>query len=124
MSLIDFKTSNGLYNGVRIQTSGYVAADEEDQGKKIYKQRWAVRLSKFSEEDYYKKEERKKEIKKIIAQIKGWKYSDYPIKPYQMFEAMCLDTEKIDMERDRKGFEYAMGLFRWDKETDFFTHGK
>ena len=124
MSLIDFKTSNGLYNSVRLQTLGYMDADEEEQGKKIYKQRWAIRLSKFTEEEYMQKEERKKEIKKIIAKVKGWNYKEYPIKPYQAFEAMCLDTNKEDMARDRQGFACAMGLFRWDKETDFYTHGK
>lgn len=123
-SLIDFKTSNGLYNGVRLQTIGYKDADEEELGKEIYKQRWAIRLSKFTEAEYIKKEERKNEIRKVIAQMRGWKFREYPIKPYVAFEAMCLDTEKEDMARDRKGFEHAMGLFRWDKETDFFTKAK
>ena len=123
-SLVDLKTSNGLYNSVRLQTTGYKDADEEEQGKLVYKQRWAVRLAKFTEADYLKKEARKNEIRKIIARLRGWNYTEYPPRPHVAFEAMCLDLEKEDMERDREGFAYAMGLYRWDKNTDFFTKAK
>lgn len=119
-ALIDFKTSNGLYNAIRLQTRGYQLASETEAGKKLYKERWGIRLSKYSEAEYYKKEERKKELKKMIAAKKGWNSKDYDIKPYQVFEARCLDLEKTDMDYDLEGFMSALSLFRWDTETDFY----
>lgn len=123
-SIVDFKTSNGLYNGVRLQTRGYQLAREEEFGKSVYKQRWAIRLSKFSEEEYFKKEERKKELKKLVYAKKGWEFKDYTIKPYQVFEAKLLDDEPGNMEQDLEGFMNALGLYRWDGATDFFRNGK
>ncbi len=43
--LVDFKTSSGLYNSVRMQTAAYQKADEEE-GAKSYKGRWAIRISR------------------------------------------------------------------------------
>ncbi|CAM5999304.1 unnamed protein product [Sphagnum balticum] len=116
--LIDFKSSNGLYNGVRMQTAAYCKADEEEQGKKLYKGRWALRLSKYSEFEYYEVEQEKKMLKKKIAELQGKEFKDYEIKPYQVFEAKFLDGMKEFMDRDWKAFINCRELYAWDAETD------
>lgn len=121
-SLVDLKTSNGLYNGVRLQTRAYQLAKEEEAGKPIYKRRWALRISKYTEEEYYAREEEKKLLKQQIAKIRGWAAKDYPIKPYQAFEAKLLDEDDDAMEVDKKGFLDALGLYRWDAATDFYKN--
>lgn len=118
----DFKTSNGLYNGVRAQTAAYARAREEEGGRKC-QGRWAVRIAKYSEAEYMKREERKKEIRKIIARIKKQKYEDKPIKPYQVFEAKFLDDSKSFLERDFQAFLHMKAMHAWDKETDPFYMG-
>jgi hypothetical protein len=118
----DFKSSNGLYNGVRLQTAAYAYARMEDGGRKS-QGRWAIRLSKYSEEEYYKRERRKKEIKQIIAKIQGNEFKDYEIKPYQVFEPKFLDNEKGHLERDYKAFLNFKAGFEWDKETDPYYNG-
>lgn len=119
----DFKSSNGLYNGVRMQTAAYAMARMEDGGKKS-EGRWAIRLSKFSEADYMTKELRKKEIKRAIARIQGKEFKDYEFKPYQVFEAKFLDNEKSHLERDFQAFLNAKALYEWDKETDPYYNGE
>lgn len=122
-AIVDFKTSNGLYNGVRLQTRGYQLAREAELGKPVYKERWAIRLSKFSEEEYYKKEERKKELRRLVYAKKGWEVKEYPIKPYQVFEAKLLDDKPGNMAQDLRGFMAALELYKWDGATDFFRNG-
>lgn len=117
----DFKSSNGLYNGVRMQTAAYAKARMEAGGKKS-QGRWAIRLSKYSEEEYIKRETRKKELRAAIARIQGRDVKDYPIKPYQVFEAKFLDEDKSFLERDFEAFLNAQRLFLWDKETDSFLN--
>lgn len=119
----DFKSSNGLYNGVRLQTAAYAKARMEDGGKKS-EGRWAIRLSKYSEEEYMKKEHRKKEIKMAIARIQNKEFKDYDIKPYLVFEAKFLDNEKRHLDRDFEAFLNAKSLFEWDKETDPYYNGE
>lgn len=119
----DFKSSNGLYNGVRAQLAAYAKARMEEGGKKC-RERWAIRISKYNESEYMKREERKREIKKIIARIKKIEYKEYPIKPYQVFEAKMLDNEKRFMDRDFKAFLEMKSLHAWDKETDPFIMGE
>jgi hypothetical protein len=119
----DFKSSNGLYNSVRMQTSAYAKARMEEGGKKT-EGRWAIRFSKYSEEEYMKREERKAEIRKAIAKIQGRPANDYPIKPYQVFEAKFLDNEKGNLERDFGAFLNAKALFEWDRLTDPFYIGE
>lgn len=125
----DFKTSNGLYNSVRTQVAAYAMARMEEatySGKKKQKShgRWAIRLSKYSEEEYYKREELKNTIKKQIARIKGKEYKEYPPKPYQVFEAKFLDNTKGRMEDDFDAFLNHKKIFEWDKRTDPFTVGE
>lgn len=120
----DFKSSNGLYNGVRMQTAAYATADTEERGKsfKGYAGRYALRLSKYSEAEYMKRETRKKEVKAAIARFKGNEVSTYPIKPYQVFEAVFLDREDGFMDRDMKAFLHCKALTEWDKQTDPFLN--
>ncbi len=119
----DFKSSNGIYNAVRMQTAAYAEADMEERGKRFYEGRWVIRLAKYTESEYYRREERKKVIKKAIARIQGREYKDYPIKPYQVFEAQFLDDDPDSMKKDMKAFLNAVELTRWDRETDPFLNG-
>lgn len=120
----DFKSSNALYNGVRMQTAAYAMADMEERGKKFkgYDGRWAVRLSKYSEKEYLKKEQRKQQIKDAIARIQGKEASHF-MKPYQIFEAQFLDNDDGMMKKDFAAFVNCMELSEWDKETDSFNRG-
>ena len=104
--LVDIKTSNSLYNDVRLQTAAYLMADVEESGVK-YKGRWAVRLAKETEAEYLKRM-KKKGVKEI--------------KPYVAFEAVYLDEEKEFLERDFKAFLACLELFRWNKLTDFWQN--
>lgn len=121
-ALVDFKSSNGLYNSVIMQTMGYAMANEEEQGKDLYDERWAIRVSKYSEEEYYKKERQKKELKQFIAKLQGREPKDYPIKPYQVFEAKLLASSKKEHTRDKKAFLNALALMNWNSETDFYSN--
>lgn len=116
LCLIDLKSSNSLYNSVRMQTAAYVKADEEERGKKVYTGRWAIRLSKETEAEYMARMAKKQE--KDVRKGK----EPRKIAPYQVFEAMYLDKTKGDIENDFEGFLAALTLFRWNKETDFFTN--
>jgi hypothetical protein len=117
----DFKSSNGLYPTVRLQTAAYAMADMEESGKD-YDGRFALRLSKYSEEEYMKKETRKKEVKAAIARFKGTPVSTYPIKKYSVFEDAFLDKETGFMSRDFKAFLNCQKLTEWQRETDPFLN--
>ena len=103
--LVDIKTSNSLYNDVRLQTAAYLMADVEESGVK-YKGRWAVRLAKETEKEYLKRMGKK----------------NIEPKPYAAFEAMYLDENKTDLEEDFEAFLSAVKLFRWNKKTDFWAN--
>ena len=118
LCLIDLKSSNGLYNSVNMQTAAYLKADEEESGRK-YKGRWVIRLSKLDEVEYIEKEEQKRKTKKVIAKYKGVAYKEYPIAPYQAFEAKKLET---DLEEDYEAFLACMTLYKWDAKTDYFKN--
>ena len=117
----DFKSSNGLYPTVRLQTAAYAMADMEESGKD-YDGRFALRLSKYSGEEYMKRETRKKEVKAAIARFKGSPVSTYPIKPYKVFEDAFLDKGKGDMLRDFKAFLQCQQLTAWQREVDPFLN--
>lgn len=117
--IVDLKSSNGLYNGVRMQTAAYLMADIEESARK-YKGRWAVRLTKYDEEEYFSRENQKKEIKRMIKNYKGEDFKDYEIPPYQAFEAKFLDEKAGDLEYDFSAFLSAKSLFTWNKDTDFY----
>lgn len=122
----DFKSSNGLYNSVRMQTAAYAAADEEqrasDKKFKGYDGRYALRLNKYTEKEYIKRETRKKQIKDAIAVYQGREISDFPMKPYQVFEAVFLDREDGSRDEDMKAFLHCKALTEWDRKTDPFLN--
>src|SRR3990167_9060690 len=107
LCLIDLKSSNGLYNSVRMQTAAYVKADEEESGKS-YQGRWAIRLAKETEEEYIERMELKNQIKQFL----GKKPSE--VKPYQVFEDKFLDNEMMDIKRDFKAFLACKELTEWN----------
>lgn len=123
LCLGDFKSSNGLYNSVRMQTASYVKADTEENKKKKYEGRWVFRFSKYTEAEYVLREERKKIIKAHIARIKGKDFKDYQIPPYQAFEAKFLDKNKGMLEDDFDAFLHAKALYEWDARTDWYYNG-
>lgn len=116
----DFKSTNGLYNTVRMQTASYVKSDVEENKSKKYHGRWVFRFSKYTEEEYLRREKRKQVIKRKIAEFKGKEYTDKDIPPYQAFEAKFLDKNKGMLEDDFDAFLHAKALFEWDKRTDWY----
>lgn len=120
LCLVDLKSSNGLYNTIRLQTAAYAKADEEERGKKVYTGRWGVRLAKYDEKEYLERENLKKDIKRLVASFLGKDFTDYEIPLYQVFEAKYLDESKGDIEDDFEAFLSAVNLFKWNKKTDFF----
>lgn len=119
----DFKSSNGLYPTVRMQTAAYACADMEERSKfKGYDGRYALRLSKYSEAEYMKRETRKQEVKQAIARFKGAEVKEYPIKPYSVFEAVFLDREDGFMDRDFKSFLHCKALTDWQRLCDPFLN--
>lgn len=117
LCLVDLKSSNGLYNTVRLQTAAYVMADEEESGRK-YKGRWAIRLAKETEAEY----DARMAKKNANRALKGKGEVEYP--PYQVFEAKFLDDQAGEMERDKAAWLATKEVFAWNKATDFFTIGR
>ncbi len=117
-AIVDLKTSNGLYNTVRLQTALYARADEEEKGKDIYKVRWAVRVAKESEEEYIARMVQKNENRVL----RGKSEVEYP--PYQVFEAKNLDEDGYRIDEDYKVAISAYKLMLWDRKTDFYNESK
>lgn len=118
--LIDYKVSNGLYPGVAYQTSAYLKADEEESGTE-YEGRWAIRLSKESEEEYNARMEKK--LQKYLKKNPG--KTPYQVAPYAPFEARYLDKDMSRVDRDFKGFILAkdLSLLHAEVDKEFFTYG-
>lgn len=113
LCLIDLKTSNGLYNTVRLQTAAYVKADEEESGK-AYQGRWAIRLAKEDEGEYINRMKSKNAKREKLGK------KTFEVKPYQVFEAQYLDEEMAFIDRDFKAFLAAKELYRWNQETNVY----
>lgn len=113
--LCDLKTGNGLYNAVLLQTAGYVLADEEESPGG-YDGRWAIRISKETEKEYFSRMELKNKIKNMLGKKTG------EIAPYQVFEAKFLDPLGTEMKRDMKAFLAAKALLDWNNATDFYKN--
>lgn len=111
--LCDLKSSNGLYNEVRMQTAAYAMADTEESKFK-YDGRWAIRVAKETEPEYLARMELKNKVKNLLGK------NGAEVRPYQVFEAKFLDNEKGFMKRDFEAFLNCMNLLRWDRETDFY----
>ena len=103
----DVKTTNGLYAGVRLQTSAYLEAIVEESKEK-YDGRIAIRISKESEEEYIVRMEKK--------QARGKLKNGIP--PYQIFEAVYLDENSTDRKEDFAAFINAMKLRTWNKDAE------
>ena len=103
LALVDLKSSNGLYNAVRMQTAAYAMADMEEYPDKKYETRWAIRLSKEAEEEYHER-----------MQKRGRAYP-----PYLVFEAMEFPT---DMDTDFDAFLATKKLYDWNCATDFYLN--
>lgn len=101
--VIDYKVSNGLYAPVAYQTAAYQMADTEES-KKEYQGRWALRLSKETEEEYMVRQEKK--LRKYLK--KNPDKEPYEIAPYKSFEAKFLLPENL--ERDFKAHLLCMQL--------------
>lgn len=120
LSVGDFKTSSGLYNSVLMQMSAYQGACEEEAeflGNPVkYENRYAVRLSKESEQEYADRMIKKN----AVREFQGKQPNE--IKPYEAFEWLVESRETH--ERDFNGFLSAKALFDWNEETDFYKNKK
>lgn len=105
-ALVDFKTSSGLYNTVRMQTAAYQMADEEE-GTKKYQGRWAIRIAKEDEKEYHARMAKKGK-------------TEFPA--YVAFEAKFFDADSL--EDDYKAFLSCQTLYNWDSKTDFYKLAK
>lgn len=97
--LIDIKTGNGLYSEVKMQTAAYLMAEIEETGRE-FAGRWALRISKETEDDYKAKMAKKGK-------------EDYP--EFKIFEALFLDEDETALEKDFMGFKACIDLYQWDK---------
>lgn len=110
LAVVDLKSSNGLYNPVRAQTAAYAKAYEAERPEEQVLERWAIRLSKEDEDEYYKRQERS-------CYIRGKSTNFIP--EYQPVEWMCFPGRE-ELESDYQAFLDSKRLFLWDAETDFF----
>lgn len=117
LCLVDFKSSNGLYNTMNMQTAAYVKADEEESGKE-YHGRWLIRLAKETEKQYNDRMKKKN----TNRERNGKEPVDYP--PYKVFEMKFLDDEPGNMDRDFKAFLACKTLFQFEKDTGFWASKK
>ena len=114
LCLLDFKSSNGLYNTMNMQTAAYVMADQEESDRK-YHGRWLIRLAKETEKEYNARMEKKN----LIRQRKGKEPIDFP--PYQVFETKFLDDTAGNLERDYEAFLACKKLKDFDNATGFYA---
>ena len=101
--LIDYKTGTGLYNDVLLQTAAYAGAYQEMTGNKI-NGRWAIRIEKRDENEF-----------RADMDEKG-----KPNEKYTSFEAVYLDENKEQINKDFKAFLAFWEGFRWNKSTENF----
>jgi len=114
LALIDLKSSSGLYNPVRLQTAAYAMAYMKEYPEQIILDRWAIRLAKEDEQEYYEREERK-------CYIRGKDVNN--IKEYTPVEWIKFEGQEA-MAQDYEAFLAAKTLFEWDNETDFYKNRK
>lgn len=108
--IIDYKVSKGLYAGVAMQTAAYQLAESEESGTK-YEGRWAIRLSKETEEEYNLREEKK--LAKYMRKNPG---KTYDITPWTPFEARLLKNYERDAEIFLKALDLSMVYYDLDRE--------
>jgi hypothetical protein len=85
LCIVDIKTSNGIYDEMRLQVAAYMYAEQEESGKK-YDGRWIIRLGKTLDEE-----------------------------GNAIFEAKYLDDKKDSFKQDFAAFVRTMGLHRWQQ---------
>ncbi len=83
--VVDIKTSNGIYDEMRLQVAAYMHAEQEESGRK-YAGRWIIRLGKTVQEN-----------------------------GEPDFEAVYLDQQKDSFKHDLGAFLHAVELYRWQK---------
>jgi hypothetical protein len=83
--IVDIKTSNGIYDEMKLQVAAYMQAEQEESGKK-YAGRWIIRLGK---------------------DLDGDGNPD--------FEAVYLDYEKDAFKKDFAAFVNIMEFYRWQQ---------
>ncbi len=108
--ICDLKTGNGMYKEVRLQLAAYRAADEEETKEK-YDGRWAIQISKETEQEYFDRLALENKIKTLLGQ------KTYDPYPYQVFNAKFLDLEDGNYEKDLKCFAELAGVHAWDSQT-------
>lgn len=114
LALIDLKSSNGLYNEVRMQTAAYAVAYMAEFPDEVIEDRWAIRLAKEDEEEYYEREERKCFMRgKDVNKIKD--YAPVEWIKFEGAEALACDYE---------AFQNCKALFTWNDATDFYKNRK
>ena len=96
--LIDFKTSNGIYNEVMLQTAAYAHAHEEMGLGKI-DGRFELRLEKRTPEEFELEMDEKGKVNEV----------------YKPFEALELPGNQ---DEDFAGFLAAKNLFEWNKKAE------
>jgi hypothetical protein len=117
LSVIDLKTSNGLYNTALAQMSAYAKAYEREHRDSTpyvsqVENRWALRLAKESEAEYVARKERECFIDgKSVNTIKQYL-------PFEFVECPGRET----LERDFDAFIWMRNTFGWDEATDFYKH--
>jgi hypothetical protein len=108
--LCDLKSGNGLYNSVRMQCAAYQKADEEETKEK-YDGRWAIRIAKETEQEYYDRMAIKNKIKTFLGK------KEKEVSEYQIFEAKFLDIKGDECDKDFKAFINCLELGEWDSEN-------
>ena len=94
---MDFKTSNGIYNDVMLQTAAYAHAYEEMGLGKI-DGRWELRLEKRTPDEFQAEMDDKGKVNEV----------------YKSFEALELPGTQED---DFAGFLAFKAGYAWDKKS-------
>jgi hypothetical protein len=70
ISVVDFKTSNGIYSEYRYQVAGYRGADEEETGQKYDGNNWLIRFDKNTAEfEAHELKDHKKDYQAFLAAL-------------------------------------------------------
>jgi hypothetical protein len=85
--IVDIKTSNGIYDEMRLQVAAYMHAEQEEGGQK-YAGRWIIRLGKQ-------------------VRVDG----------EPEVEAVYLDQDKNSFKNDFAAFVHIMEFYRWQKRA-------
>lgn len=90
---VDIKTSNGIYDEMKLQVAAYMYPEQEESGEK-YDGRWIIRLGKELDEE-----------------------------GNAILEAKYLDDTKSAFKQDFAAFVHTMGLHRWQQAQSKAYYG-